>query len=97
MITKVFSLYDSKAKAFGPPAHISTVGLAIRGLQNAVEAREGDLGKHPEDFVLYEIAEWDDNTGEFINKNPHNLTCLAADFKINKIKPVEQTEIKAVI
>lgn len=93
MILKVFSLYDSKGKAFGPPAFFNTRGLAIRSLKDAVESGEGALGKHPEDFVMYEIAEWNDNTGEYINKNPHELVSMASDHKKEVPIPVDLKEV----
>lgn len=81
MITKVFSLYDSKAQAFGPPFYMQTRGMAVRALADTVQDNNSMVSRHPEDYVLYQIAEFDDNTAEYKNKNPHELVSMASDFK----------------
>lgn len=100
MQTKVFSLYDSKAKMFGPPFYMQTRGMAVRALADLTQDGNSMVSRHPDDFVLYQIAEFDDNTAEFINKNPHELVSMASDFKKptipNQIISSEK-ELKAVV
>lgn len=102
MQVKVFSLYDSKAKTFGPPFFYQERGQAIRELKDVVETGQGMIGKHPDDFVMYQIAEYSDQIGEFINTNPHELISMASDFKPskpiipNQIISTENSELKAV-
>lgn len=86
MITKVFSLYDGKAKAFGPPFHMLQRGQALRALQDLVNDDRSMVSRHPQDFVLYQIGDFDDSSGEYLNKVPHELVGMALDFK--QIKPV---------
>jgi len=81
MVTLVFSLYDSKAKSFGPPFFLHQRGQAIRALGDLVKDGQSMVSRHPEDFVLYHIGEFNDSTGEYINKNPHDLISMASDFK----------------
>jgi len=98
MIIKMFSLYDSKAECFGPPFFIETTGQAVRALMDYVNNPETMVSRHPEDFVMYEIGEYDNQKGEVINKNPHVLVGMAADFS-NRRKngEVQKTEIKEVV
>lgn len=64
---KVVSIRDAKSELFGRPAFVTTIGAAVRSFTDEVNtARENnDLYRHPEDFDLYELGEFDDSTGIF--------------------------------
>lgn len=82
MIQKVFGVRDAKALAFLQPFFSVSVGAAIRAFSDAVnEDVKSPLGKHPEDYVLYELASFDDNTGEFVCTNPIKMLGCGSDFK----------------
>lgn len=86
MITKAFSVYDGKAKTFSVPFFKLTVGMALRDFEDLVNHPETMVNRHPEDFVLYEVGNFDDSNGmlEFIS--PLNLVATANEYK--KIKPL---------
>lgn len=82
MIQKVFGVRDAKALAFLQPFFSVSVGAAVRAFSDAVnEDVKSPLGKHPEDYVLYELASFDDNTGEFVCTNPIKMLGCGSDFK----------------
>lgn len=86
MIQKVFGVRDAKALAFLQPFFSVSVGAAIRAFSDAVnEDVKSPLGKHPEDYVLYELASFDDNTGEFVCTNPIKMLGCGSDFR--ELKP----------
>lgn len=87
MIVKVFSLYDSKAKMFGPPFFMQTRGMAVRALSDLVKDSQSMVCRHPDDFVMYQIGEFNDQDAVFKNQNPHELVSMASDFK--KETPVQ--------
>lgn len=64
---KVFSVYDSKAKVFNIPFLFPIAALAVRGFTSAVSDPRSSLNKFPDDFVLFEIGEFDDVSGHFEN------------------------------
>jgi len=64
MIVLTFSVYDIKSKTFGQPFHAMTRGVAVRQFQELVNNPETTINKHPDDFTLFEIGSFDDNTGE---------------------------------
>lgn len=66
MIQKVFGVYDSKAEAYLQPWFAITAGAAIRAFSDAVNEGKSPLCKHPEDYILYELADFDDATGDFV-------------------------------
>lgn len=69
MILKAFSIRDQKAEIFHPPFYHKTHGEAERSFRTAVMDEKTQLNKYPEDFVLYSVGEYDDNTGVFKSKD----------------------------
>jgi len=65
MKVKVFCIYDSKAEAYGQPFFSQSTGSAIRAFSDDANSDKKDSGvaMHPEDFTLFEIGEYDHNTG----------------------------------
>lgn len=88
MIQKVFGVRDGKALAFLQPFYSVSSGSAIRAFDDTVNATDGNqIAKHPEDYVLYEIAEFDDCTGEFKCCTPLKLLGSGVDFVKRSVKP----------
>lgn len=71
----VVSVHDSAAGVFGRPFFVVARGQAIRSFSDEVQrvAPDNDLAKHPDDFTLYALAEFDDSTGEFLSGSPEVL------------------------
>lgn len=70
MKLQAFSIYDTAAKAFNRPFFQNTKGQAIRGFSDAVNDESTELWKHPEDYILFELGEFDDSDGSFLPMNP---------------------------
>lgn len=86
MVQKVFGVRDSKALAFLQPFFSASTGAAVRAFGDAINEGNSPLAKHPEDYLLYELADFDDSTGEFISCNPIKMLGCGADFVQVKIK-----------
>lgn len=80
MILKVFAARDMKAEAFLQPYYSPNVGSAVRAFGDACNEANSPFNKHPNDYVLYEIATYDDNTAEFASLTPIKMLGCAADF-----------------
>lgn len=65
MILKAFSIRDAKAQIFHPPWYKTTHGEAERDFRTTVNDSKTTLNQYPEDFDLYYIGEYDDNSGKF--------------------------------
>lgn len=65
---KVFAVYDSKAEAYMQPFFMQSKGQAIRSWQDVVEDEKTQFAKHPGDFTLFEIGEYNEEKGLLI---PH--------------------------
>jgi hypothetical protein len=75
----VFSLYDVKARAYSTPFFLQNVDMAKRSLVDAMTYESASpLSRHPEDFMLYEMGEFDDVSGVFEMPTPigHGI-CLS--------------------
>lgn len=71
----IVSVRDGASAAFGRPFFVVARGQAIRSFQDEVnrQADNNDFNKHPEDFDLYVIGAFDDNSGQVIGQPPELL------------------------
>lgn len=81
MITKVFSIFDSKAQMFNVPFFMPTTPAAIRSFTDLVNDPQTLVCKHPADFVLYELGEFDDSVGKMTNYSEHHHLGVASQYK----------------
>lgn len=84
MITKVFAVYDKKAKCFSNPFFNSTIGSAIREFGDAVQDKSNPRNvwaHHPGDFSLYEIGEYNDENAMLTSHEIVRLLSNGSDFE----------------
>jgi len=74
MIHKLFSIYDNKAKAFLPPWASHQTGMATRSFAQAVNDQQHKFYFSPGDYALYQLAEFDDETGKIENAKTDLIT-----------------------
>lgn len=60
---RAFAVFDQKAVAYLPPFFMPEVGMATRAFGDMINDPGHMFGKHPEDFILYELGLFDDNQG----------------------------------
>jgi len=79
MSTKpIYAIKDLAVQAFNVPFTARAKGEALRSFIDEVNNQESQLHKHPEDYELHHIADFDDQTGEIIPKTPE-LAARAKD------------------
>lgn len=64
MILKMFSVFDAKVNAFMSPFFLRTTGEAERAFFNTCRDPESNFFRNPEDYHLYFVGEFDEDTGE---------------------------------
>lgn len=64
MIVKMFCIYDSKAEAYMQPFFFQATGLAIRAFEDLVRDDKSNISKYPQDFTLFELGTFDDQTAK---------------------------------
>lgn len=85
MLLNVYSIFDVKGKCFGQPFFMAHNGIALRSFSDLIQDKNTTICKHPEDFKLYLIGEYDDNSGALCSKPQPEFMANATDF-IDKVK-----------
>lgn len=57
------AVFDSKVGAYSPPFFVKTKGEAIRSFTDACADDNLPFKKHPGDYRLFLLGEFDDNSG----------------------------------
>lgn len=84
MKLQVFTVMDLKAETFMPPFFMNNTKLAERVFGDAVNDGEHMFNKHPEDYALYHVGEWEDEEGKFTNFDTPKSLGIAAQYVHNK-------------
>lgn len=82
---KLFAVRDVKADAFGAPMSIATKGLALRSFGDACCSPSSELARFPADYMLYEIGEYEPNSGKLIGHDVPVFVASAVEM-IEKAK-----------
>lgn len=61
MILKCFSVLDGAVGAYMAPFFMRSVGEAERWFTDAANDQTSSICKHPEDFELFQVGEFDDS------------------------------------
>lgn len=77
---KIYSIFDSKAEAFATPFFMPTLGMATRAFTEECSNPNSQLLKHPEDFTLFELGEYDDSIGLLVPHATPKSIGLAVEF-----------------
>lgn len=93
MITKVFCIRDSKMEIFGVPFFMAKVEGAIRAFNDLANDARSSINKHPEDYCLYEIGEYDDEKGELIKKEIISHGLANSYIKPASVVPIDLSGI----
>lgn len=93
MKVKLFAIKDVKGDAFFDVMTSRAPGVAVREFEDIVnmESQNGQKNmfhEHPADFVLYEIGEFDNETGELIPRVEPLLLARGTDVT-RSTPPVE--------
>lgn len=76
----IYAVYDNKAKAWLDPFVSINNAVAQRHFANGANQEGTQLNKNPEDYTLYHVGTWNDDTGECEKVDKENLG-MAADYK----------------
>lgn len=62
MMLRAYSIFDRKALTYHAPFFAHTNGSAVRSLSDIANDPNTAIGRHPSDYVLYCVADYDDQT-----------------------------------
>lgn len=93
MILKVYSIYDVAAKAYMQPFFMHNDGLALRAFQDNVNTKEeNQISKHPEQFTLFCLGEYDDSKGQFQSLEAPKAMAVGTEVLMEKKYPAAEIE-----
>lgn len=82
MILKAFTIRDSKAEVFNTPFFQKTHGEAERAFRELVKDEKSMVSKYPDDYDLYHLGEYDDQTGKIIALDTPQHMIKAVQLKV---------------
>jgi len=77
MKTKIYSVFDKKAKIYNAPVFLHNTGVACRAFGELANNPDHQYGKHPGDYELWEIGTYDDSCALL---GPHTEKTHVIDF-----------------
>lgn len=79
----VLAMKDRAADVFAVPMFVVNKGSAVRSFGDEINRSDekNQLYKHPEDFDLYELGEYEDSTAEFKTEGVPRLLARGQDLK----------------
>jgi len=88
----LFTVYDEKAEVFTAPFFVPTLGLATRAFADCVNSEDHHFGKHPQDYTLFGLGEFDDSDASFKHKAKKSLGNGVEFISATHISAVEEFE-----
>ena len=64
MELQLCSILDTKSEIWSNPMAFQSIGQAMRAFGDAVNEDGSEYGKHPEDYILFRVGTWNQQTGE---------------------------------
>jgi hypothetical protein len=72
----VYVVFDTKAAAFHPPFISANEAVALRLMTDLVNNPDHLYGRHAEDFRLFHLGTWDDNSSLYDLNTPTDILGL---------------------
>jgi len=80
----VYALFDTKMRQYGGLVVARNDEGIVRGLKDSLERDvQSPVGKHPEDFELHQLGEFDDETGKL-----HGLDSYRFVVNVGVLRPL---------
>lgn len=80
----ICAVRDSAVGAYMQPFTAQSRGAAVRAFVDAVNDGSTPMNKHPEDYELFEIGEFNEETGVVTPRAVPDSLARAADVKVAK-------------
>lgn len=92
----IYALRDVKADTYIALHTVQSDVLAQRSLTEALANPNSDLARYPEDYQLYQLGEWDSNSGEIKGLRTPRFICSAIELaRAARERAMQQAQEKA--
>lgn len=78
-IQTIVAVRDRAVDAFSRPFFVPSVGAAVRSFRDEVNNPESPMNKHPEDYDLYELGAFDDESGDLRSLDKPRMVAIGKD------------------
>lgn len=83
MKLNIYAVFDSKAAAYASPFFMQRDTMALRAFTDLTNDRQSSINKHPEDYSLWKIGSYDDDTGLVESCKLHSIANAASLIIVN--------------
>jgi len=90
---KMFTVYDSKAEAYMQPFFAKSTGEALRSFSDTCQDKNHIFAKHPEDFTLFELGTWDEQTSDFVIYESKKSLGIALEYATDLLNESDQLKL----
>ena len=73
MKQNIYAVLDTVAVEFQPPFYLKNDAVAVKEFGEACENTETNWNKHPEDYSLYNLGEFDTESGMINSKDKRQI------------------------
>lgn len=87
----IYSIFDKKSDVFANPMFFLKDGEATRTFSDITNDPKTTIYSHPEDYSLYMIGTFNDNSGEIVKNNPKHIVNATTVKSIHP--PVDLTQM----
>lgn len=95
MILKAFAFLDTKVGTFSAPFFFPHEGYAVRAAIECGSDLSTSIGRHPYDFTLYRLADFDDQLGSFGPAGPVAIGIVGNLLPIQPRQPVSSVPVSS--
>lgn len=81
---QMFALFDKKAVAYSLYYAMPQKGQVLRAMEDDVNNPQTAMSRHPEDYALYHIGEFDDASG--------SIKCLASPVHVEEALALKKVQ-----
>lgn len=78
MKSKMFAIYDTKSETYGDIVYAKTLAEADRSFATYCNNKDTIINKYPADYNLFQLGEYDQQTGEIFSLKQPLLISNAA-------------------
>lgn len=80
----MFSVFDRAATTFGQPIFAVSRGVAVRSFTDEVNRSDSQLNQHADDYDLYEVGSFEDDSAVVSAKEPIELVVRGKDVLVDR-------------
>lgn len=74
------AIFDTQMKAYMRPFFVQAVGAAVRNFGDEVGNKESPMNRHPEDYLLFELGHFSEESGQLVSLDVPRLIARALDY-----------------